>query len=409
MAKNNKIESEKIKSDVGKICLRLQLFILVFIVTTVGVAGYLYGQSVTLIMRNLVMTMIGMSAIIFYLRQVEEEQFGCKRQEIFEPQRFYIWFLFGTMLSVTLPLLPTNGWPYPVIAVILALFSESLIGILSSALFIFISVSLTGSDFSIFYLYFACSIFSIILFQRIGEDFKFGIPIFLSGLSIILATTAEVIVVNVERLTMESFIIPGINVFITTLLYLIFLKYYSVTKIHRFRDTYMTITDPEYSLMIELKMKSKESYYHAIHTAHFCDKIAIRLGCDAILAKAGGYYHRLNSFCDTASLEDYEKVLFTHGFPPRLCQLLLDYNSKNKKVKEKETAIVYFSDAVVSSIMYLFKKDPKMEIDYEQVIDTIFDKKMESGILNQCELTIMDFVRMKTVFREEKLYYDFLR
>lgn len=399
----------KEKKAVGNGCLKLQVLIFILMTATVGAAGYLYGQSVILILRNLVMTVIGMSAVIFRLRQIELEQDICKKQEIYEPKRFYVWFIHGIILSVAFPLLPTNGWPYPVIAVILALFSESLVGILSSALLIFVSVSLAGADFSVFYLYFSCSVFSVILFQRMDEEFKFGIPVFLSGLSIILATTAEVILVDAERLSIESFIIPCINVFITTLFYLIFLKYYSVTKVHRFRDKYMTITDPEYSLMIELKMKSKESYYHAIHTAHFSDKIAVRLNCDAILAKAGGYYHRLSSFCDNATIEEYEKLLLTHEFPPRLCQLLLNYNSRNKKVVEKETAIIYFSDAVVSSIMYLFKKNPEMEIAYDQVIDTIFDKKMESGVLNQCELSISDFVRMKRVFKEEKLYYDFLR
>lgn len=406
---DSSVRNQVQKKEVGDGCLKLQILIFFLVTAAVGTAGYLYGQSFVLLLRNLVMTVIGMSAVIFRLRQIEIEQGTCKKQEVYEPKRFYIWFIHGIILSIAFPLLPTNGWPYPVIAVILALFSESLAGILSSALMIFISVSLAGADFSIFYLYFSCSVFSIILFHNIGEEFKFGIPVFLSGLSIVLATTAEVILFDAGRLSMESFIIPCINVFITTIFYLIFLKYYSVTKVHRFRDKYMTITDPEYSLMIELKTKSKESYYHAIHTAHFSDKIAVRLNCDAILAKAGGYYHRLSSFCDNATMEEYEKLLLTHEFPPRLCRLLLNYNSRNKKVLEKETAIVYFSDAVVSSIMYLFKKNPEIEIAYDQVIDTIFDKKMESGILEQCELTIADFVKMKSVFKEEKLYYDFLR
>lgn len=389
--------------------IALKIFIFLSMIIAVGAAGYLYGQSIILMLRNQVMTVIGMSAIIFRLRQKELEQDVCRKREIQESNRFYIWFVFGIILSVAFPLLPTNGWPYPVIAVILALFSESLVGILASTLMIFVSVSLAGADFSVFYLYFSCSAFSIILFQKMGEEFKFGIPVFLSGLSIILATTAEVILFDSDHLSIESFIIPCINVFITTLFYLIFLKYYSVTSVHKFRDKYMTITDPEYALMIELKTKSKESYYHAIHTAHFCDKIAIRLNADATLAKAGGYYHRLSAFCETATAEEYEKLLLTHEFPPKLCELLMSYNIRNRKIVEKETAIIYFSDAVVSSIMYLFDKNSDMEIAYDQVIDTIFDKKMESGILEQCELTISDFVRMKKVFKEEQLYYDFLR
>lgn len=384
-----------------------QVFIYIVMLAAVAAAGVLYKQTLLQQIRNIVMTVIGMSGIFFRIRQIDIE----KQNDLLclYIDKFYLWFICGIILSVSFPLLPANGWPYPVLAVILALFSDSLIGILSVALFTFISVTLAGADFATFYLYFASSTISVILFQKLDEEYKVYIPILVSELAIILSTTAEIILLDAGNLTIESFIIPIINVFITIIFYLIFLKYYSVSIIHKYRDKYMMITDQEYSLMVELKTKSKEAYYHAIHTAYFSNKIAMATGCNTVLAKAGAYYHRLGDFCDIKDLQIYENLLQTNEFPPDLCRLLLSYNAKNRAIVGKEMTIIYFSDAVVSSIMYLFQNNPTMEVDYGQVIDTIFDKKIASGVLNKCELSMCEMNKMKSIFKEEKLYYDFLR
>lgn len=53
------------------------------------------------------------------------------------------------------------------------------------------------------------------------------------------------------------------------------------------------MNDPEYVLLTDLKQYSKKAYYHAVHTAYFCEKIARKIGADEMLAKAGGYYHKI--------------------------------------------------------------------------------------------------------------------
>ena len=68
-----------------------------------------------------------------------------------------------------------------------------------------------------------------------------------------------------------------------------------------------------------------------------------------------------------------------------------------------------FADCIVSSILYLFEKDPKAELDYEQLIDTVFKKKFETDELWENELSLAQLRKMKKIFVQEKLYYDFLR
>ena len=68
-----------------------------------------------------------------------------------------------------------------------------------------------------------------------------------------------------------------------------------------------------------------------------------------------------------------------------------------------------FADNIVASILYLFAKNPKVELDYVQLIDTVFRKKLESDELWNNEISLGQIHEMKKIFIEEKLYYDFLR
>ena len=50
-----------------------------------------------------------------------------------------------------------------------------------------------------------------------------------------------------------------------------------------------------------------------------------------------------------------------------------------------------------------------MELDYNKIINTIFKKKLESGIIDNSSISFGELQEMKKILVEEKLYYDFLR
>ncbi len=81
---------------------------------------------------------------------------------------------------------------------------------------------------------------------------------------------------------------------------------------------------------------------------------------------------------------------------------------KTAPIKQKETAVLLMSDAVISSILYLFAQNSDVP-DYDKIIDTVFKQKLESNVLQVCSITLEELYRMKKIFKEEKLYYDFLR
>ena len=59
--------------------------------------------------------------------------------------------------------------------------------------------------------------------------------------------------------------------------------------------------------------------------------------------------------------------------------------------------------------MYLLAKNKDMKIDYDQLIDKIFDKKEDEGELKNCDVTFREYDQMRKILKKEKLYYDFLR
>ena len=81
----------------------------------------------------------------------------------------------------------------------------------------------------------------------------------------------------------------------------------------------------------------------------------------------------------------------------------------SEKIVSKETIVVLFADTIVSSILYLLEKDSRAELDYEQIIDTVFKKKLETDELWENEISLAQIRAMRRIFIEEKLYYDFLR
>ena len=171
----------------------------------------------------------------------------------------------------------------------------------------------------------------------------------------------------------------------------------------------MDINDPECPLLVELKEFSKDEYYHAIHTAYLCDRIAKRLHLNDEAAKAAGYYHKIGLLKGQNSWENVQTVMEEFQFPEAVPAILKEYLDKNERIISKETVVLLFSDTVISSIHYLFSKDASAQLDYEKLIQAVFKKKEESGLIKYSNISMGELEEMKKILTEEKLYYDFLR
>ena len=142
---------------------------------------------------------------------------------------------------------------------------------------------------------------------------------------------------------------------------------------------------------------------------YLCDRIAKKLGLDDAAAKAGGYYHKIGIIKGENSFENVKLILEDYRIPDKVMEILKEYLNKEENIVSKETAILLISDTVISSISYLFSKDANASLDYEKLIQAVFKKKLESGILKHNELSLGEVEKIKKILTEEKLYYDFLR
>lgn len=367
-----------------------------------------YHSETDMMIRNIVMVLTGTGCVIFSYVMGEISGFFVYRNEG-RYGRFAVTYLFCLVAAVFLPYLPVTGWPYLVFFVLLSVFSNAMTGLVAGSLCLLLSVNFTGCDYAIFWLYFISGMAGILVFATLDEEFRVGIPMLVSLLVLAVSLTANVILFSKEKLSAAQFTIPGINLMVCCILLLVSLKMVSSTVIHRYRDKYMEINDPECPLLVQLKELSKEEYYHAIHTAYLGDKVARSLGIDDAAVKACGYYHRIGKLAGENTWENVSAVCDKYHFPPKAKQILKEYVDPDAKIVSRETIVVLLADCIVSSILYLFAKDPKAELDYEQLIDTVFRKKFETDELWGNEISIVQICEMKKIFIREKLYYDFLR
>ena len=291
----------------------------------------------------------------------------------------------------------------------LMLFGNQIIGLLAGSTLLMITILLQGGSSSYFFVYFISGIVGIIVFSYVNDTFKIWLPLLISLLiQLVCLSIEEVLFVN-EVLSLQMFILPIANLLISLVLLMILLKFFSFSIIYKMRDQYMDINDPECALLVELKNCSKEEYYHAIHTAYLCDRIAKKINYDDAVVKACGYYHRIGIIKGKNNWENVQEILQENHFPLEVQNILQEYLDKSDKILSRETVLLLFCDTVISAISFLFSKDSKAELDYQKIISTIFKKKIESGMIDYSSVSLGELQEMKKILMEEKLYYDFLR
>ncbi len=373
------------------------------------------GQDTQL--RNMVITAMGMAVICLLVRQ----EAGERLMQYDNNEHVLRFFLcLGICLAVALAcvFLPVGAWPFLVIYITLALYGSTFLGAAAGSVLLMIAVLGSGIQSHMFVMYLVSGMIGVSLFRKLDAEFRVGIPLAVSLMSLLVCETANVVLFANERLNMELFVVPAANVIISAILLLGILKLFSQSVIYRYRVTYMELTAPECELLTRLKEEAREDYYQSMHTAYFCERIAGRLELDVQAVKAAGFYHKIgvlyqNRGEDGEDPADAGKELFDmfhrQHFPPVMQEILKEYLIPERAVRRRETAVLIMADAVTASIIHLLAADKSRNLDYDRIIDSIFKIKMDSRVLSQCRISMNEITQMKKIFKEEKLYYDFLR
>jgi membrane-associated HD superfamily phosphohydrolase len=351
--------------------------------------------------------------------------------------RFWVIFIIGGGIALLCGALPVGGWPYVVIYITLALYGTQSLGILSASVLLMLSIMVTDGDVSAFMLYFICGIVGTILFRKLESDMNVTIPLLISQMVLFVCETAYLLVQHPSGIEQELFVIPFVNVVVSSVLLVGILKLFFAGVLLKERYIYSDLLNPEGELLSAFKSRDRESYFQCMHTAYLCDRIARMLGLNPEPVKTAGYYQKIGTILkedgtgtehdpEQAALKEDKQVLtekkynavgweivesylLKHKFPEKARSILKEYLVESERIVSKEATILIFADAVVASVSYLFSKDPNIHPDFDKLVEGVFRKGMGSGLLKDSSITQKELTQMQKIFKEEKLYYDFIR
>lgn len=369
---------------------------------------YLRGFSQEEMIADTVMAGIA-GAVVVYLQfyMMLNHQYGYDNE--LHWKRFYLLLLGGLVAALLFPFLPAAGWPYLVLFILLSMYGNFFSGFVSGTMFLMLSLLLTPeAGLPVFFLYFLSGIIGVILFSGINSDFKVELPLFITMLFFAVLLMADIVLFENRSLTGELFIVPVINLLVCFFLLIVALKAFNTQVVNPYRERYLEINDQQHPLLIELKQKSRDAYIEAIHTVHFAERIAGKIGCDVDKVKTAAYYYRIGTLRGENSWENVREIAYENSFPQEAIELLQECLTQEQAVTHKEAAIVLMSDSVIRVVLAAQHRMPDVKPDYQQLISGLFDQKLEDGFLNQCDISICEFLELKQTFLEENLYYDFL-
>ncbi len=344
------------------------------------------------------------------LMLVTEGQILIQKDAVFAPitqKQFYMLYAISLVAALLFPMVDSEGWPFLVIFVLLSLFGDWFAGYVSGVCLLTVSFLLAGeSDIHLFIVYLISGLVGCLLFRTLDEKSNFFLQIFVSALLLFVFLMSCVTLFKEETFHVAMLFLPIVNVTICLLLLFVIVKIYSSRVIFRSSAEYMEINDPMYPLLVQLKDVSEKDYYNAVHTAYFCDRIATELGLDVKVVKCAGYYQDIGIIHGNNTWEETCSILQQASFPDKPLAVIRELTDPKEKLHSKEAAVVLFSRLVVSSVLYLIEKNPGGAINYDSVIDAIFQSRLDNGTFNDNDISISDIRLMKRKFKKEQLYYD---
>ena len=170
-------------------------FITVILITlTIGVLTYILNRPVSEIIRNSIIISWGSLVVIFLWYQNKLHN-NLEYDNNQHPLRFLIVYLICFSVSVGMIFAPSSSWVFLSIMVVLAMFSNTLIGLTGGAVLLLITTSLsTNGTMYIFFLYFMIGLIGVSLFHNLGEDFQIAGPLVISGMASVVMQTAFIVI-----------------------------------------------------------------------------------------------------------------------------------------------------------------------------------------------------------------------
>lgn len=384
------------------IIMTLIMYLVTFVL--VGVTSFIKAKSIGNIIANIIISIIFITVVIFYLKKVRvnKEHFTKKLSNYGRIINIY-WILF--VFSFIITFIPSDIRPMFIIGIIMTLVSNEHLGVLFQ---IYLSVMMTmistdSIEALFFYLVSGLVGCTVAKFFAKRETIFYAVVVMLTAN---LALTGALVYAKNAMIDIKFIIsslfctLEGIAIIILILPYV----YYRVN--HRLRNKLLRITEPDFELIMMLQNYSKDLYEHSIKVAKLSERIAVQIGADSLLAKTGGYYHKIGKLEGKDYIKSGVEIARSYSFPEEVTDIIKQYTGRKESPKSVEAAIVMLSDTIVSAFEYLNNKQNGLVYDKDLVIDQIIETKLDKDMLDDSGLSVKMLRNIKKCLKQEENIYD---
>ncbi len=212
----------------------------------------------------------------------------------------------------------------------------------------------------------------------------------------------------------------------------------------------LEITNPNHPLMKRLMLEAPGTYHHSIIVANLAEAAADKIGANALLARAGAYYHDVGKLKRPGYFSENQRgpnphektdpyvsaaILISHTkdgaliaqkshVPPEVQDIILqhhgvtpvmffyhkalqmadgkhvdinDFRYNGPKPQTKEASIVMLADTIEAAVRSMKDPTPK---GIDQFIERLVRGKLEDGQLSDCQLSLRDIDQICEAFSE---------
>ncbi len=384
------------------------VFTLVYALLLTG-CGYFLGKDTAELIQLAVFSCIIGGTVSLCIRKFYPQSVTDPDISKAAEKRFLVVLFLSMLLSVLFSSFPNTMWVFVPVFVVLSLFSTPALGIIIASLLLAGTILVSGCGVIVFFVYLVSGVFSVIVFLPLGPEMRFALPAFLSSCCLVVCEMCGIILTINSRPELQLFYLPLVNCLIGLIVIYSAFRGYSSLIMYRYSDLYQTLCDTESDTLLSLKSEDPRKYMVSLHTAYFCDRIASGLGLDPDIVKCAGYYHELTPSDKNAREDFYYDMRFTNALKYILDEYIAYIKNPGISLSSREAAVLVCSKTVVMAVMAVFEKDRDADIDTAKLTDAVFDRFIKKGTFDDCDITFSDITEMKKIFKEEKLYYDFLR
>ncbi len=322
--------------------------------------------------------------------------------------RFSVLFCIFQLMTFFCGILPKEFIPISLFAVIISIFSNGFIGLLSLVLFVSYYGILNVNDPTMLSCLMLAGAIGVAAFNEtdLSKTFAPRIAAYVSadficnGIVYLSFGEGE----SVVRFILFSLIRCVVSGFIIYALLKIMADRY-VFDDHMF---YSEVCDPGCEYLMSIESRSKSAYNRALHNAYLAEKIAAAMGYDTLFVKAGAYYlnaRKYDVFGGVRVPSKFKRLMNALWNPDK--DLIDD---KNYDVKfKKEVAIIRFSDMYLKAVLYSFKKNENITPDYGKLTEVVVKKMIKEGDRIFTLFSLNELNELKSACKAEKKYYEFLR